>query len=169
MIMLSQAKRLTPAYAGTTSACTRRPCIHRAHPRIRGDHVYEIPADATVLGSPPHTRGPLSNAIRDLWRRGLTPAYAGTTLASPSLMSEMWAHPRIRGDHYNRHYLTACFVGSPPHTRGPLTQHRKYGYNIRLTPAYAGTTGAPRAEKNGYQAHPRIRGDHLSLILFKIC
>ena len=48
---------IIPAYAGSTRA-RRGPRTGRAdHPRIRGEHLSQPPAEVTSIGSSPHTRG----------------------------------------------------------------------------------------------------------------
>ena len=50
---------IIPAYAGSTP-CTRRPSESLPdHPRIRGEHVRDVPPTNAVTGSSPHTRGAL--------------------------------------------------------------------------------------------------------------
>ena len=52
-----QRERIIPAYAGSTPA-TRSWTLARAdHPRIRGEHFYDIVERGHGGGSSPHTRG----------------------------------------------------------------------------------------------------------------
>ena len=74
---------IIPAYAGSTSSSTSRPPPQSDHPRIRGEHVVPLVCDTTRLGSSPHTRGARRAARRWFWRRGIIPAYAGSTLGNP--------------------------------------------------------------------------------------
>ena len=98
----------------------------------------------------------LANGSCDQARRGL----------SPPRLAPCWAHdhPRLRGDHRDipRHH--AEHEGSPPLTRGPLIApsagHRVHG----ITPAYAGTTLDCRIEGIQARDHPRLRGDHYSIV-----
>ena len=71
---------ITPAYAGTTSLDSRRRSRSGDHPRIRGDHTNRSMLVRRLAGSPPHTRGPRPDVAVGVGRRGITPAYAGTTL-----------------------------------------------------------------------------------------
>ena len=93
------ADGLTPAWAGTTSQWCPSLLQPRAHPRMGGDHVPSAGIGPMSSGSPPHGRGPHRVAVlRDL-RRGLTPAWAGTTHDPHLDRHRRWAHPRMGGDH----------------------------------------------------------------------
>ena len=72
-------RRIIPAYAGSTSIRRLRPCSPRDHPRIRGEHVVQMPVGLRVGGSSPHTRGaPVQVDGADQVGR-IIPAYAGST------------------------------------------------------------------------------------------
>ncbi len=51
---------ITPACAGTTKCGLSRGRLDRDHPRMCGDHAASSYQTATISGSPPHVRGPLS-------------------------------------------------------------------------------------------------------------
>ena len=112
---------LTPAWAGTTG-----PRPHR---------------ERRAVGSPPHGRGPLLLMCAPLVLGGLTPAWAGTTRWSSVASTQLWAHPRMGGDH--------------------RAQRADHGPVRGLTPAWAGTTGPPSPTPGSPGAHPRMGGDHL--------
>ena len=50
--------------------------------------------------------------------------------------------------------------GSSPHTRGALRPHLVVWENVRIIPAYAGSTRAPPSAATRFRDHPRIRGEH---------
>ena len=110
--------RIIPAYAGSTSRrCPER--LSRAdHPRIRGEHDFELVLHVEFAGSSPHTRGALRQGFRGLERAGIIPAYAGSTTASASALRALSDHPRIRGEHDPRRRGPPAAGGSSPHTRG---------------------------------------------------
>ena len=73
-------------------------------------------------------------------RRGITPAYAGSTIPEFPALREERDHPRIRGEHPSCTTKKATSTGSPPHTRGaPIFIEEKFRVN-GITPAYAGST-----------------------------
>ena len=156
-------KRLTPAFAGTTTRTPRRFRRSAAHPRVRGDHppsgLYRF-GDA---GSPPRSRGPRGSYAADLPAQRLTPAFAGTTVPGAPRGPRAPAHPRVRGDHCRRSGGCCPSAGSPPRSRGPrrLRQLEVGGHG--LTPAFAGTTSQLRPVSRGPRAHPRVRGDHVEV------
>ena len=176
---------ITPAYAGTTTAAwsdaravsgspphTRGPQgiglpLFRHvgdHPRIRGDHRDCMSRPFCVMGSPPHTRGPRTGRRHRVLPRGITPAYAGTT-STGARTSRIWRdHPRIRWDHALTLIAVERGVGSPPHTRGPRRHQVFPPAEPGITPAYAGTTDPLRTCHPHEWDHPRIRGDHYTLV-----
>ena len=79
--------RITPAYAGTTPRALSLCLPAWDHPRIRGNHHAICDALGLYEGSPPHTREPRNENLPERVRRGITPAYAGTTMTvSPSFL-----------------------------------------------------------------------------------
>ena len=89
---------------------------------------------------------------------GLTPAWAGTTMAVGLWCCMTGAHPRMGGDHVWPCSSMRITWGSPPHGRGPphssLPGVRSHG----LTPAWAGTTGSSTlvlGESRGSPPHGR--------------
>ena len=153
-------KRLTPAFAGTTTRTPRRFRRSAAHPRVRGDHppsgLYRF-GDA---GSPPRSRGPRGSYAGDLREQRLTPAFAGTTSQLRPVSRGPRAHPRVRGDHVEVAVVADEYGGSPPRSRGPLPAGTHPGRRPGLTPAFAGTTSGVPAVECRSEAHPRVRGDH---------
>ena len=51
------ARRIIPAYAGSTRDRVLGDNPLRDHPRIRGEHAQTELANSTAAGSSPHTRG----------------------------------------------------------------------------------------------------------------
>ena len=49
--------RIIPAYAGSTTCCSGPGSATADHPRIRGEHGYQLGEDPGSGGSSPHTRG----------------------------------------------------------------------------------------------------------------
>ena len=140
--ILSVATGIIPAYAGSTHVREGISRCPRDHPRIRGEHQFEMSMPFMIMGSSPHTRGALEKPGH--WNRycGIIPAYAGSTYLVLSVSRSLRDHPRIRGEHRVLHRGRAGRVGSSPHTRGAR---------------YTTQEGAQPA-----QDHPRIRGEHAS-------
>ncbi len=74
------------------------------------------------------------------------------------------AHPRIRGEHTPRIYSITARCGSSPHTRGAPDRPRGFPVAVRLIPAYAGSTHTHAGLEGAISAHPRIRGEHDTLV-----
>ena len=70
---------IIPAYAGSTGWSPRRGSPARDHPRIRGEHASETDINDFLWGSSPHTRGAPCRCGNRWTRKGIIPAYAGST------------------------------------------------------------------------------------------
>ena len=116
------------------------------------------------LGSPPHSRGIPLPVLTEWSLARLTPAFAGNTSGTRSLVSAAGAHPRIRGEYSTGYQTIFTPMGSPPHSRGIPVHLLALIFRERLTPAFAGNT-PPRAVRSCLRrAHPRIRGEYRSTI-----
>ena len=71
--------RIIPAYAGSTDPPRSSTTPNPDHPRIRGEHVAQIPGKIVKAGSSPHTRGARRRRARIRAAPGIIPAYAGST------------------------------------------------------------------------------------------
>ena len=133
--------RIIPAYAGSTGASRVGVPRSSDHPRIRGEHWPIVFQTLESSGSSPHTRGAHEHWVPARARRGIIPAYAGSTGHSTPAGCSAPDHPRIRGEH--------------PHGPGSPRGAR------RIIPAYAGSTNPKQVRTNLSQDHPRIRGEHI--------
>ena len=68
-----------PAYAGSTRTSATPTGTAPDHPRIRGEHGPGRCASGALSGLSPHTRGAHGDAALRRHRRGIIPAYAGST------------------------------------------------------------------------------------------
>ena len=113
------------------------------HPRIRGEHAAPSESDKWDEGSSPHTRGAPSPPRMVRFRRGIIPAYAGSTHLWRPCPRRPGDHPRIRGEHHRPTHECRPFAGSSPHTRGaPLLVGGDISC-LGIIPAYAGSTWPP--------------------------
>ena len=151
---------LTPAHAGKTLARQHahfaigahprprgenivkamQPVIKAAHPRPRGENLIQTPATSRKLGSPPPTRGKPTPWRSAMCAIRLTPAHAGKTVVQFDVGKVRRAHPRPRGENWNKAQEISQVLGSPPPTRGKLCRHAAACFGRRLTPAHAGKT-----------------------------
>ena len=159
------ARRIIPAYAGSTNPPTLTHSRRRDHPRIRGEHASWRPSTPAPLGSSPHTRGaPPGHAHRDSAGR-IIPAYAGSTDRVIQLVDSGGDHPRIRGEHVDRVLVGIVEYGSSPHTRGARRPGRRRARGAWIIPAYAGSTSPATPGRRRPGDHPRIRGEHAAVLL----
>ena len=68
---------ITPAYAGKRNSSSRKGVESRDHPRVCGEKFYSDLILRITPGSPPRMRGKGQHEPCSVWRRGITPAYAG--------------------------------------------------------------------------------------------
>ena len=135
-----KASRITPAYAGNTSAEMFLKVLRRDHPRLRGEHFVIATSSGIHQGSPPPTRGTPGEDLAMVSDIGITPAYAGNTYSVIECIIDCRDHPRLRGEHVIYTHRVVKTVGSPPPTRGTLLIAKLYSRYGRITPAYAGNT-----------------------------
>ena len=79
------AHGLIPAFAGSTPKTATRSGPSRAHPRVRGEHPTRFGCPCAATGSSPRSRGAPRQTARRRKRRGLIPAFAGSTLVELAL------------------------------------------------------------------------------------
>ena len=151
---------IIPAYAGSTPPHPTAPSSTPDHPRIRGEHFPTPGGTGPCQGSSPHTRGALGRGHRRDERRRIIPAYAGSTRRGGGWDCSRPDHPRIRGEHAGSKASRRVIFGSSPHTRGARAGVGDAGVEMRIIPAYAGSTCSPWRDSNGRGDHPRIRGEH---------
>ena len=154
---------LIPAYAGNTSRLRRVGWRQRAHPRLRGEHMWRRRGRLVGCGSSPPTRGTQWSGTPDNSESGLIPAYAGNTHHSLGSGLSLPAHPRLRGEHIERLPLAIGRKGSSPPTRGTFVPGVAGVVLWGLIPAYAGNTRFSAQCPAGARAHPRLRGEHVAL------
>ena len=101
------ASRIIPAYAGSTLSAASGWLSGGDHPRIRGEHRTSWTFHASICGSSPHTRGAPLGRDAGGCRRGIIPAYAGSTRRRGCRRGSRPDHPRIRGEHHSRRLIHA--------------------------------------------------------------
>ena len=115
------------------------------------------------IGSSPHTRGAPASGLRVWGRRGIIPAYAGSTDATYPFGLWYPDHPRIRGEHLIIGMARSSPSGSSPHTRGAPVRGDDPPQEWGIIPAYAGSTCRGGRARSNTRDHPRIRGEHASI------
>ena len=156
-----ESSGITPAYAGNTRMVGLLFCAGWDHPRICGEHSACRYNRAHSSGSPPHMRGtPHTNLPMKATAR-ITPAYAGNTFWKMDAKQILEDHPRICGEHPTGGLSVSGQPGSPPHMRGTQGAKGRDRKSYRITPAYAGNTGAFAPLMRGHGDHPRICGEHM--------
>ena len=112
-----------------------------------------------VYGSSPRMRGALRSMSAEVASPRIIPAYAGSTLAAPSMPVMSGDHPRVCGEHSSTVFLISPCWGSSPRMRG--APNRSFalanlgGDHPRVCGEHDGKYSAP-VEFEG--SSPRMRG-----------
>ena len=114
--------RLIPAHAGKTRRSRGVRSVDAAHPRSRGENVFQVRDGHAYRGSSPLTRGKHGAVTVRLNLTGLIPAHAGKTRLATKRDRSSTAHPRSRGENAARGTREAGSGGSSPLTRGKLSR-----------------------------------------------
>ena len=155
--------RFIPARAGNPLRPSVRVRCRWAHLRSRGEHWTPFFADQISFGSSPLARG--TRCRRGSWCGAwrLIPARAGNTMADRATGRHDPAHPRSRGEHVATGRAAVSVPGSSPLARGTHTVVVAEVGGVGLIPARAGNTDNPKAAAAYRAAHPRSRGEHVSI------
>ena len=135
---------------------------------MRGEDTYITSTRSPENGSPPHARGRLLAVTHPDKQTGITPACAGKT--SPRVPARRWRrdHPRMRGEDGKISAGKSDISGSPPHARGRLNRWLGGMPKDWITPACAGKTFVNWVSDCTVPDHPRMRGEDLCLMLFRM-
>ncbi len=156
----AQLGGIIPAYAGSTSWSPPAGERSRDHPRLRGEHSVDLPADIGDGGSSPPTRGAPHRLRARPRTRGIIPAYAGSTGRLSRRPGCGPDHPRLRGEHDIAVAKSPVNAGSSPPTRGARGHDPVHALAGRIIPAYAGSTRRRGSAWSAVRDHPRLRGEH---------
>ena len=90
---------------------------------------------------------------------GITPAYAGKSLAVPAAFPLREDHPRLCGEKGFGTPPRERLPGSPPPMRGKAECICNSGEQYGITPAYAGKSALCRHDHSKNKDHPRLCGE----------
>ena len=125
-----------------------------------GEHGTRRLPGGELIGSSPRVRGTQKSACGVLTLRRFIPACAGNTSSDSAGEPPPPVHPRVCGEHPERHHPIHPRHGSSPRVRGTRHATQRAGRERRFIPACAGNTatgsgGCPRPP-----VHPRVCGEH---------
>ena len=152
-------RRITPAWAGKSSALLYDIAAFWDHPRMGGEKHTLLLRLQQVIGSPPHGRGKATiNQLRQAFA-GITPAWAGKSNAAVLDTSSTEDHPRMGGEKCIESGEDVLVSGSPPHGRGKDVPFIGTLAVPGITPAWAGKRTQGRNLEARLQDHPRMGGE----------
>ena len=117
-----------------------------------------------IWGSSPLTRGKRPYQVPFQIRLGLIPAHAGKTATRWVAACARRAHPRSRGENVRLSHSAVNGAGSSPLTRGKRSSTILTHRTRRLIPAHAGKTARMMARGRRAGAHPRSRGENVTVL-----
>ena len=93
-----QRHRITPAWAGKSSARASGSAAARDYPRVGGEEDGSVDVDKLEAGLPPRGRGRVHRVGRPAVGLGITPAWAGKSSLRRSCVGGRWDYPRVGGE-----------------------------------------------------------------------
>ena len=138
--------------------------VSSVHPRMRGEHVGVLIVGVALAGSSPHARGTPQQQHPPRHTGRFIPACAGNTGDTVGTAFFLTVHPRMRGEHARQTARHHSAAGSSPHARGTLSHWQNAQFPARFIPACAGNTLPVVVLGHPSPVHPRMRGEHPSLL-----
>ena len=157
---------IIPALAGNTWAGVAQSLKSRDHPRSRGEYLTMPSMVKYVVGSSPLSRGIRTHCVQFRNCEGIIPALAGNTIVFPPPRPLGGDHPRSRGEYRGDVLHGRRVGGSSPLSRGIPDRVPRRKRRLRIIPALAGNTWAPRCPGSSTTDHPRSRGEYRMRDLF---
>ena len=151
--------RITPAWAGKSSAELYAMAAFWDHPRVGGEKQYLSSKVLGILGSPPRGRGKARAVVVNCAEVGITPAWAGKSLCNVSNGFCAGDHPRVGGEKAALLNRRPTRRGSPPRGRGKGRCRFHRTVPCRITPAWAGKRQPSFWPCAGRWDHPRVGGE----------
>ena len=156
--------RFIPAWAGNTPHRLMRSAASSVHPRVGGEHMPLSAACVSSTGSSPRGRGTRPLRLLQHFRHRFIPAWAGNTPAPPAAALSPPVHPRVGGEHDINAAATGPGGGSSPRGRGTRDGCGDLDQVLRFIPAWAGNTLPRRMKDVQKPVHPRVGGEHHSVL-----
>ena len=151
--------RITPAYAGKRGMGAAQRMLNQDHPRVCGEKIFNVQTGKGHKGSPPRMRGKGSKRLPKRASMGITPAYAGKSLALYDLVPGGGDHPRVCGEKASCAACALPSIGSPPRMRGKVHFGLICQHGVGITPAYAGKSQICGKQLKYEEDHPRVCGE----------
>jgi len=120
-------------------------------------------------GSSPRMRGTRGYQDGARTEAGLIPTYAGNTHNVDNVLSVLWAHPHVCGEHLPSPSASLDDWGSSPRMRGTRCTTFWDLAGVGLIPTYAGNTIRRLRFSPSRRAHPHVCGEHIMPVTFLPC
>ena len=134
-----------------------------------GEHLALQCLHARRMGSSPRVRGTPARHVCRRWSPGIIPACAGNTHDTVGTDTIARDHPRVCGEHQLLNGLQTSIEGSSPRVRGTPRLTEAGSGNSGIIPACAGNTREPLCVARCFRDHPRVCGEHPTMICRVMC
>ena len=134
-----------------------------------GEHTIEAGSELNRFGSSPRVRGTRLFPFLCQFCSRFIPACAGNTAFTVAAPTNTTVHPRVCGEHGTPAKWGCIKFGSSPRVRGTPQCHRRRWARRRFIPACAGNTAASKSLNCPFTVHPRVCGEHHSLVSLDPC
>ena len=168
IVLVVHPQGITPAYAGKRPDFGGTASQARDHPRVCGEKFFGKSTQGAELGSPPRMRGKVPSTSTLHPYSGITPAYAGKSIARRISRPSTGDHPRVCGEKLTCSGGVTADQGSPPRMRGKVLHSPAAGGRIGITPAYAGKSICGMPNRNGGRDHPRVCGEKWTSLQYRV-
>ena len=151
--------RIIPARAGSRAPSPSRTCSGPDHPRACGEQLTGRSSGLTGKGSSPRVRGADLLSPRELHRRRIIPARAGSSLHLRPRAAQEGDHPRACGEQHACKRQCVELVGSSPRVRGAVMVSIMVSAPLGIIPARAGSSRSRWTRSCRRADHPRACGE----------
>ena len=124
-----------------------------------GEKLGDGRSDLLHQGSPPRGRGKAPCVCSCTSPIGITPAWAGKSSPARPRRLRCQDHPRVGGEKSRISPSTLSVRGSPPRGRGKGVDTWNNDPRKGITPAWAGKSTMPKAQRWANGDHPRVGGE----------
>ena len=164
----SRCMRFIPTCVGNTA--DRRPEKRHppVHPHVRGEYACSENRRAANHGSSPRAWGIRHRLVAHFRTSWFIPTCVGNTCRKSKTECRTSVHPHVRGEYVRGGAVAVEYGGSSPRAWGILKEvGQRLGIN-RFIPTCVGNTVYMRWECIGYAVHPHVRGEYITICLWRM-
>ena len=132
------------------------------HPHVRGEEIQLLSHAITVLETPPRAWGREHALIVVVGLVGNTPTCVGKSRTRTTPALNLWKHPHVRGEEYQKSISGDCRAETPPRAWGRVCPEGAAQGSRGNTPTCVGKTIPFSIAFLDMEKHPHGRGEDAS-------